>query len=272
MKKLNINSALLKKRLFGVTLAMFVLWLFNSNVESDCIYVVDHKLKNNHIAVSIMSLNSENSSTVSKKEKTVKNSSSPHGRYDNIKTYNKHAFFTKVINDNSKIIHDICQKENVNPSVVMAQFILESHRVDNGVGVVTRMGREKHNYFCVKHKGDDPFFSIDYKNLLNECAEDNIYWQKDDDYENGKLKESAFYTFKSKWYGIRAGIGFIGDRVRSNHPQWRHFKNVDVNNTEAWAYALYQTGYANKNTSVPYDKKIMRLIKVYGIEKIMDSY
>lgn len=280
LHQIHSKRKIIRKRLLGLTLAVFIYSLFSSNVESDCVYVLNYKLKNAHIASALTDLNE-------KKEKDVLVSPSPakvktvkiekkgnlSSRYSNIKYYDKHPFFESVINENAKLIYDICKKEGINPSVTMAQFILESHLVKDGEGLVNEMGGKKHNYFSIKHKGNDPYYSNEYKELLSECSVDKIHWQKDDDYDSrGQLQESAFYTFKSKWYGVRAGVGFIGDRVRSNHPQWRHFKNIDPNDTEAWAYAIYQSGYANKNSKVPYDVKIMRLINQYGIDTIMASF
>lgn len=276
LQNIHGKRKLIRKRALGVTLAVFVFWLFSSNVESDCVYVLEYKLKNAHIESALLDLKKVKGVEIKKnktsEKKPLKNKSFLDKRYSNIKYYDKHPYFESIIKRDAKLIYDISKKEGINPSVTMAQYILESYRIVDGEGELSEMGEERHNYFSIKHKGDDPYYSDDYKKILSECSVDQIHWQKDDEVKNGKLVESPFYTFKSKWSGVRAGIGFIGDRVRSNHPQWKHFKGLDVSDTKRWAYAIYRSGYANKNTKVPYDKKIMRLINLYGIEDIMKGF
>jgi hypothetical protein len=275
LQNIHKKRKIIRKRALGMTLAIFVLWLFSSNVESDCVYVLQYKLKHAHIESALLNATDVKSTVKEKKIKvkeTLNAKSNLDVRYSNIKYYDKHSYFESVINRDAKLIYDLCKKEGINPSVTMAQYILESHTIVNGKGDISDMGDEKHNYFSVKHKGDDPYYSDEFKALLSECSVNEIHWQKDDEIKNGELVESAFYTFKSKWYGIRAGIGFIGDRVRSNHPQWQHFKNINPSDTKAWAYGIYESGYAKKNVKVPYDKKIMRLINLYDIEDIMNSF
>lgn len=272
--KIHQHRYFIRNNLFLITVAIFIIWSFSSNIENDCVYVTSREVSHFHIkdylstpvitTVEEKKPNKPVTSDVNEYEDDFLSK-----RYSNIKYYGEHPYFRGVIERDAKLIYNLCKKEGINPSVTMAQYILESYVVDEGVGRVSEMGLNHNNYFSVKHKGDDPYYSDAYKALLSEASVDKIYWQKDDDIKSGKLVESPFYKFKTKWYGIRAGIGFIGDRVRSKHPQWQHFKNVDPNDTKAWAYAMYQSGYANKNAKVPYDKKIMRLINEYEIETIM---
>lgn len=272
LKRIHENRFLIRKRIIGLTLGVTIIWLFSSNVENDCVYVITHELKNNHIQTALISPVKEKESIKKEVKPIEKKISFLDKRYSNIKYYGEHPYFRGIIERDAKLIYDLCKKENINPSVTMAQYILESYIVEKGVGRVSEMGLTHNNYFSVKHKGDDPYYSDAYKALLSEASVDKIYWQKDDDIENGKLVESPFYKFKTKWYGIRAGIGFIGDRVRSDYPQWQHFKSIDPTDTKAWAYGIYKAGYAKKDSKVPYDKKIMRLINEYEIESIMAKF
>lgn len=276
LNKIHQHRFLIRNNLFLITIAIFIIWSFSSNIENDCVYITSKEVSHFHIkdylSTPIVSGVEEENNKGTKSPIKTNDDDFLSKRYSDIKYYGEHPYFRAIIERDAKLIFDICKKEGINPSVTMAQYILESYIVEKGVGRVSEMGLKHNNYFSVKHKGDDPYFSDDYKALLSEASVDKIYWQKDDDIESGKLVKSPFYKFKTKWYGIRAGIGFIADRVRSNHPQWKYFNNINPTDTKAWAYAMYQSGYANKNAKVPYDKKIMRLINEYEIESIMAKF
>jgi hypothetical protein len=192
-------------------------------------------------------------------------------RYNSIEYYGKNDFIESKVNEWYPNIILFSEEAKVNPAVIMAIIIIECIKPDNSLpekGRLTDMALNANNFSSIKTKNGS-YYSDYFISFLDRCSDDSAYMQKDDDYINGELVESQFYHFSSVWCGLKATVNFIADRVNSEHPNYvGKFDNLSLDDYEGWAYALYDAGYANKNSDVPYDVKLVRNIRQYSLDKI----
>lgn len=276
MKNFNLNYSpkAIRKKLFGLFLIALIFNVFSSSVEDNIVPSTVETLVSVDLCEMVHADEKKEDAPKAKKpekivtaEKTT-TSSFLQKRYAGMKLYPKHDYIESVIAEYGPKIKKQCQKEGINYPITMAQFIIEC--VKPSERSLSELATKSHNYFSIKHKKDCPNMSEEFKSVLKQAAKSGTHKLKDDEYvKEGAMKilvPSDFYIFKSTWWGIRASVGFIADRVKT-HPQYMpHFKGVSPNDNKAWAYALYNSGYARKNPNDPYDKKLVRLVKQYDLK------
>ena len=72
LQKIHEKRFLIRKRIIGLTLGIGVIWLFSSNVENDCIYVISHEIKNAHIQAALSTPIKDEEPKPVLKEKNIK--------------------------------------------------------------------------------------------------------------------------------------------------------------------------------------------------------
>ncbi len=130
------------------------------------------------------------------------------------------------------------ERTGVPASIKLAQGILESN-----AGRST-LARKANNHFGIK---------------CGSRWNGKKYYHKDDDYKRGKLVKSCFRGYRDAEYSYLAHSDFLLENRRYNDL----FK-LDPTNYKKWAKGLKKAGYA---TSKTYDKKLIRIIEEYDLDK-----
>ncbi len=130
------------------------------------------------------------------------------------------------------------ERTGVPASIKLAQGILESN-----AGRST-LARKANNHFGIKCGGR---------------WNGKKYYHKDDDYKKGKLVKSCFRGYRDAEYSYLAHSDFLLENRRYND-----LFELDPTNYKKWAKGLKKAGYA---TSKTYDKKLIRIIEEYDLNK-----
>lgn len=130
------------------------------------------------------------------------------------------------------------ERTGVPASIKLAQGILESN-----AGRST-LARKANNHFGIKCGGR---------------WNGKKYYHKDDDYKNGKLVKSCFRGYRDAEYSYLAHSDFLLENRRYND-----LFELNPTNYKKWAKGLKKAGYA---TSKTYDKKLIRIIEEYDLNK-----
>ena len=130
------------------------------------------------------------------------------------------------------------ERTGVPASIKLAQGILESN-----AGRST-LARKANNHFGIK---------------CGSRWNGKKYYQKDDDYKKGKLVKSCFRGYKDASYSYLAHSDFLLDNKR-----YGDLFKLEPTNYKKWAKGLKKAGYA---TSKTYDKKLIRIIEEYQLNK-----
>lgn len=186
-------------------------------------------------------------------------------RYANIKGQKQYPFALKFITDNKDFILSEANRLKLNAATLMGMLILEN--LKPSAGTMNVLASEYNNYGNLKHKGRSHGFSDSYYSFLCQCSLTGSAKAKDDHYVKGVLVNSDFYKFKSKWCGLKAFVGFISDRINTNHPNYAgNFNGIDYTDYKQFIYAIYQSGYA---TDKSYDTSVVRIIRTYNLDQIL---
>jgi predicted nucleic acid-binding protein len=263
-----------RKRCAGILFFSLVSILFFSNKERDITYTDTMAIDNFRICEALESfvpvpytkygirLDKTTPLPVAEAKKTVAKPKMDKDfydkRYSGIKKYPPNDYIESVIKDLYPTVKDLSKKAKINPRITMCQIIIES--VDARNRKFSDLAEQSFNFMALKDKGDDPYFSPEFKELLAKVKKNDTHWKKDDCKDG---KKCPFYVFNSRWAGLRANTAFVGDRIK-NHPAYiKAFEGINVDDDRAYAYAIYSAGYAQINTSSPYDLKLIRVLEQY---------
>ena len=130
------------------------------------------------------------------------------------------------------------ERTGVPASIKLAQGILESNS-----GRST-LARRANNHFGIK---------------CGNSWRGKKHYRKDDDYKRGKLVKSCFRGYKNSEYSYIAHSDFLLDNSR-----YSFLFNLKITDYKRWAKGLKKAGYATSRT---YDKKLIRLIEAYKLNK-----
>lgn len=130
------------------------------------------------------------------------------------------------------------ERTGVPASIKLAQGILESN-----AGRST-LARKANNHFGIK---------------CGSRWNGKKYYQKDDDYKRGKLVKSCFRGYRNAEYSYLAHSDFLLANAR-----YGDLFKLNPTNYKKWAKGLKKAGYA---TSKTYDKKLIRIIEEYELNK-----
>lgn len=154
-----------------------------------------------------------------------------------------------------KHIKRIALKYNLNPEGFAEIIMLET---DNGN---SKLCKVYNNQGGIKVKSDNMIFEP-FKSVLKKHKFDYIVKSKDDDYVNGKLIHSKFYSFKTRLGGIEALASFIRSRLDNPIGDWKkvnldQYKNSPVQFMLEFGKSPYSTtkNYGSRLLNSYYKRK-----------------